>query len=184
LEAKMTHEEFITGLCCEFELAFLSTGLKPLRWSFGDGNNNGCMVTALDVSAHGNVKLPPPPKGFWKSLKYEFQLRPVDARRAQRVRKLLAAEHVEFDQEWWRVFIRYCIRGFDGCATFPLRWMQRNRHEPVRGSESPKLMGAAVGGLVQRNVFSLARRENGNGRFPARPAAIRPSAPCSATAPG
>jgi hypothetical protein len=155
----MTHEDFITGMCCEFELAFLSTGLKPVRWSFGDGTNDGCMVTALDVSEHGNVRLPPPGKGFWASLKYDFKLLSRDARRVRRVRKLLAAGHVEFDQEWWDVFVSYCIRSFDGRATFPRRWMKRNRCEPVRGSESPKLMGAAVGGLVQRHVFSAASRE-------------------------
>ncbi len=150
----MTHEDFLTRLCCEFELAFLATGLKPVRRSFGDGTHNGCMVTALDVSEHGNVKVPPPPKKFWASLKYEFALFATDVQRVQRVRKLLAAAHLEFNQAWWNLFVSYCIRSFDGSAAFPGQWMQKNRFELVRGSESPKLMGAAVGGLVQRHVFA------------------------------
>jgi hypothetical protein len=180
----MTHEDFILGLCGEFELAFLATGLKPLRRSFGDGISTGCMVTALDVGEHGNAKLPPPQERFWAALKQGFALMARDAGRVRRVRKRLAAEHVEFDQRWWAVFVRYCMMTFDGHVTFPLRWMRRNCHEPVRGRESPKLMGAAVGGLVQRHVFSAPGRENqvcraegaGRAKGPrrARPAQVSP----------
>jgi hypothetical protein len=170
---EMTHEGFINALCHEFEIAFLSTGLKPVNWSFGDGSNDGCMVTALYVSEYGNPKLPRPSTGFWASLKYVLasdqfwaSLKYVlvfDQRNAscvEQVRKLLADKHTQFDQEWWDVFVSYCIESYDRRVTFPRQWMKRKRYELVRGDESPKLFGAAVGGLVQRHLFAAAKTEN------------------------
>jgi hypothetical protein len=155
----MTYEDLITRMTCEFELAFLSTGLKPVSGDFGDGINNGCMITALDVSEHGNAAMSPPEKGIVAALKYGVELICRDAQRVQRVIKVLAAEHVQFHEKWWGVFVNYCILSFDGNVTFPRQWIKRNRYQLIRGSESPKLMGAAVGGLVQRHVLAAARTE-------------------------
>ena len=51
----MRLHEMLSALAHEFELAFLATGLTPVARQFGDGTNNGCLVTALDVSEHGNA---------------------------------------------------------------------------------------------------------------------------------
>lgn len=143
----MTHEEFITSVSHEFELAFLATGLRPVRRTWGDGVNDGCMVTALDVSEHGR-KQP-------RTLMEELQ---ASENAVASVVDYLACRYPQFDRSWWGVFVNYCILSFDGLATFPSQWMNRNRHTLLTGA-SPKLLGAAVAGLVRHSVFAEPHRE-------------------------
>jgi len=143
----MTHEEFITSVAAEFELAYITTGLKPVRRSWGDGTTNGCMVTALDAGEHGSHA----------ATTLDEELRFAD-HCVGRVTSYLHKTFGRFDIHWWKTFVAYCIRSFDATATFPRQWMKRNRYTKLEKA-SPKSMGAAVGGLVYRYVTSTPKEE-------------------------
>ncbi len=138
----MKHHEFLSAVAHEFELSFLATGLKPVNRRFGDGQSEGCLVTALDVSEHGNAV----PAAFADKLTR-------DAERVERVREHLLARFPVADADWWGTFVRYLILGFDHCATCPRQWMQRTCDEEFAPAVSPKLMGAAVGGILRYRLL-------------------------------
>ena len=138
----MTHQEFIETLAQEFELAYLATGLKPIRRDWGDGVQNGCMVTALDVSEHGRSQPAVP-----------LQQISFFRKRRRRVADHLARRFPQVGYAWWHEFVRYCIGGFDGNVTRPTQWLKRNVSLPCAGA-SPKLIGAAVADIVARRVFA------------------------------
>jgi hypothetical protein len=141
----MKNHEFLSAVAHEFELSFLVTGLKPVNRRFGDGKGEGCLVTALDVSEHGNASA----DAFLDSLEQ-------DARRIERVRDHLHAKFPVADREWWGTFVRYLILSFDHLATCPRRWMQRVCDAEFTASLSPKLMGAGAGGILRYRLL-LAR---------------------------
>ncbi len=135
----MKNHEFLSTLAHEFEFSFLVTGLQPINRSFGDGRENGCLVTALDVSEHGSGPA-------------EANIN-RDAERMVRVRDHLLARFPEADREWWTTFVRYLILGFDHFATCPRQWMKRVAEGQFAPGLSPKLMGAAVGGLLRHRLL-------------------------------
>lgn len=145
----MTNNEFISTLCQEFELAFLATGLRPVRRSWGDRKETGCMLTALDVSIHGNRE--PAPQLSLLDMKLEVT-------EILRLTDFFAAKYPQMRKNWWYTFVCYCMSTFDGSVTFPARWLQRNGERELDTSR-PKLFGAAVGGLVQRHVFAEPVKE-------------------------
>jgi hypothetical protein len=142
----MKNHEFLAAVTHEFELSFLATGLTPVNRRFGDGQGEGCLVTALDVSEHGNHV----PGSFSESLVHDIS-------RVERVRDHLHARFTAADADWWGTFVRYLILGFDHFATCPRQWMKRTCDEEFTGEGiSPKLMGAAVGGILRYRLL-LAR---------------------------
>jgi len=145
----MTHRDFVGVVAQEFELAFLSTGLKPVRRKWGDGLSNGCMVTALDVGEHGAAKA--------ITLMEEVRL-PFD--RMTRVVNHLSARFPQFRRSWWRTFVAYGVLAYDGCATSPSRWLAKHGASPLGNKKSSaKLLGAAVGKLVFANMSSASQCE-------------------------
>jgi hypothetical protein len=141
----MKNHEFLAAVAHEFELSFLTTGLRPVNRSFGDGAGEGCLVTALDVSEHGNA----PPATIAERLNRDLE-------RVERVRGWLEAHFPVADRDWWTTFVRYLILGFDHLATCPRRWMQRTCDAEFTPAVSPKLMGAGVGGILRYRLL-LAR---------------------------
>jgi hypothetical protein len=139
----MKHHEFLSAVTHEFELSFLATGLTPVNRRFGDGQSEGCLVTALDVSEHGNAA---PADTFADSLTH-------DADRVERVRDHLHTRFGVADADWWGTFVGYLILGFDHCATCPRQWMQRTCEDEFTAAVSPKLMGAAVGGILRYRLL-------------------------------
>ena len=136
----MTNHEFLAAVAHEFELSFLVTGLRPVNRSFGDGREDGCLVTALDVSEHGSAGSA---EADWKR----------DAERIDRVRDHLLARFPVADRDWWTTFVGYLILSFDHFATCPRQWMQRVCDGAFSPEASPKLMGAAVGGLLRHRLL-------------------------------
>jgi hypothetical protein len=132
----MKNHEFLTAVTHEFELSFLTTGLRPVNRTFGDGTGEGCLVTALDVSEHGNTTPATPA-----------------LERVERVRDWLHAHFPVADREWWTTFVRYLILSFDHLATCPRRWMQRTCDAEFTPALSPKLMGAGVGGILRYRLL-------------------------------
>ena len=140
----MKHHEMLSALAHEFELAFLATGLTPVARQFGNGTSNGCLVTALDVSEHGNAAVP---ATFTAALTH-------DHKRVERVRDYLHARFPGADAAWWSTFVGYLILGYDHLATCPRQWMKRTCNEECRpGTVSAKLLGAAVGGLLRYRLL-------------------------------
>lgn len=144
----MTQQSFINAVAEEFELAFLSTGLRPARRNWGDGVNDGCMVTALDVGENGAAA----PRSLLDELR-------LPGARVARVVRHLAARFPQFKKTWWKKFVAYGILAFDGFATHPVRWLKSTANRPLGRRESAKLFGAAVGGLVAQHVCSEAKQE-------------------------
>ncbi|HYT87684.1 MAG TPA: hypothetical protein VEL76_03095 [Gemmataceae bacterium] len=139
----MKHHEMLAALAHEFELSFLATGLTPVARQFGDGNTSGCLVTALDVSEHGNTV----PTTFADTLNH-------DVKRVERVREYLRTKFPGADAPWWATFVGYLILGYDRMATCPRQWMQRTCNEECHLADvSPKLLGAAVGGLLRYRLL-------------------------------
>jgi hypothetical protein len=138
----MKNHEFLSAVAHEFELSFLVTGLRPVNRRFGDGQVEGCLVTALDVSERGNKV----PADFLQTLEQ-------DAGRAERARDHLHAKFPVADREWWGTFVRYLILSFDNLATPPRQWMQRVSDEAFTPAVSPKLLGAGVGGILRYRLL-------------------------------
>ncbi len=138
----MKNHEFISTLAHEFELSFLATGLTPVARQFGDGATNGCLVTALDVSEHGNTV----PATFWEALTH-------DEERVERARRHLQTKFGRADEVWWGTFVRYLILSYDHRATTPRQWTKRTADEEFTPAVSPKLLAAAVGGLLRYRLL-------------------------------
>jgi hypothetical protein len=138
----MKNHAFLSAVTHEFELSFLVTGLRPVNRSFGDGKDEGCLVTALDVSEHGNTAA----TDFMEELAQNTD-------RVERVGDFLHSRFPAADRDWWGTFVRYLILSFDHVATCPRRWMQRVCDEEFTASASPKLMGAGVGGILRYRLL-------------------------------
>jgi len=138
----MKNHEFLSAVAHEFELSFLVTGLRPVNRRFGDGQSEGCLVTALDVSEHGNKAT----ADFLETLEQ-------DAGRVERARDHLHARFPVADREWWGMFVRYLILTFDNLATPPRHWMRRVADEEFTPVVSAKLMGAGVGGILRYRLL-------------------------------
>lgn len=139
----MNHQEFITSVANEFETAYLTTGLDPVRRTFGDVVKSGCMVTALAKQILGNKK----------QLSVDLMI--------ETVKDYLQDNYKDLkDANWWvDCFVNYCMLTFDGMATYPKRWMKRNARTIFTTNDSPKKMGAAVAGLVYRRVTAPVQHE-------------------------
>ncbi len=138
----MKHGELIESLAQEFELSFLVTGLTPVNRRFGDGSSDGCLVTALDVSEHGNSA----PASFREELEH-------DTKRIERVRDHLRARFPCADEDWWTTFVQYLILSYDQRATCPRGWLRRTWQDEFTLAVSPRLMGAAVGGILRYRLL-------------------------------